>query len=95
MSARDLYDSLHPLEVHLLAALFSQSTALSDSTLAELTPLDPSQISMALGWLQAKACIQIESETITYLVGLTDVGREYLSSGSPAEWILQSCGEAT
>ena len=95
MSARDLYDSLHPLEVHLLAALFSQSTALSDSTLAELTPLDPSQISMALGWLQAKAFIQTDSETTTYLVGLTDVGRGYLSNGSPAEWILQSCGEAT
>jgi phenylalanyl-tRNA synthetase alpha chain len=95
MSVQDLYDSLHPLEVHLLAALFSQSTALSDAKLAELTPLEPSQISMALGWLQAKACIQTDSETITHLVGLTDVGRGYLTSGSPAEWILLTCGEAT
>ncbi len=95
MSAKDLYDSLHPLEVHLLAALFSQPAALSDAKLAELTPLDPSQISMALGWLQAKAFIQIDSETVSHLVGLTDVGRGYLSSGSPAEWILQSCAGAT
>jgi len=94
MSAKDQYDSLHPLEVHLLAALCSQSTALSDATLAELTPLDPSQISMGLGWLQAKALIQTDSETITHWVGLTDVGRGYLSSGSPPEWILQSCEAA-
>lgn len=95
MNAKDQYDSLHPLEVHLLAALFSQPEALSDSKLVELTPLDPSQISMALGWLQAKAFIQTESETVTHLVGLTDVGHTYLSKGSPAEWILQSCATAT
>ena len=94
MNTKALYDSLHPLEIHLLAALFSESTALSDAKLVELTPLDPSQISMALGWLQAKQFIQIESETSTFLVGLTGVGRGYLSNGSPAEWILQSCTEA-
>ena len=94
MNTKALYDSLHPLEIHLLAALFSESTALSDAKLVELTPLDPSQISMALGWLQAKQFIQIESETSTFLVGLTGVGRGYLSNGSPAEWILQSCTQA-
>jgi len=67
MNAKALYDSLHPLEIHLLAALFSESTSLSDEKLVELTPLDPSQISMALGWLQAKNFIQIESETSTFL----------------------------
>ena len=95
MSVTVHYDSLHPLEVHILAALFSQSTALPDSKFAELTPLEPSQISMALGWLQAKGFIETESETITHPVGLTEVGRKYLSTGSPAEWILRSCGEAT
>ena len=95
MNAKALYDSLHPLEIHLLAALFSESTALSDAKLVELTPLDPSQISMALGWLQAKKFVRIESETSTFLIGLTAVGLGYLSSGSPAEWLLQSCAEAT
>ena len=75
MNAKALYDSLHPLEVHLLAALFSESTALSDAKFVKLTPLDPSQISMALGWLQAKKFIQIESETSTFFVGLTLVGK--------------------
>ena len=95
MNTQVQYDSLHPLEIHLLTALFSQSTALSDTKFAELTSLDPSQISMALGWLHAKAFIYIESETMTHFVGLTDVGRGYVSSGEPTEWILQSCKAAT
>jgi len=95
MSATTLYDSLHPLEINILAAFRQQGKPLSDLRLNELTGLDPSQISMALGWLQAKGLVEIASETMTPWVSLTEVGHQYLATGSPAGWILQSCSAAT
>lgn len=87
-----VYDSLHPLEINLLAA-FGQSpdTPASDSSLQALSQLEPSQISMAIGWLQAKALVHLHSETTTSWVGLTEVGQGYLATGSPADWILTTC----
>ena len=92
MQTKAVFDSLHPLEVNLLAA-FSQSAdkPLSDSSLHESSQLEPSQVSMALGWLQAKKLVRIHSEVITAWVGLTEVGHRYLEIGSPPEWIVRTC----
>ncbi len=92
MNTASVYDSLHPLEINLLAALGqSADTPVSDDALQERAQLEPSQISMALGWLQAKALIRIHAETGTAWVGLTEVGHEYLVTGSPPEWIVRTC----
>ncbi|MDD9821002.1 MAG: phenylalanine--tRNA ligase subunit alpha, partial [Nitrospira sp.] len=88
----DVYDNLHPLEMNLLAA-FDQSADMpaSEATLQERSRLEPSQLSMALGWLQAKMLIRIHAETSTTRVGLTEVGHGYLTTGSPPEWIVKTC----
>ena len=92
MQTSAVYDSLHPLEINLLAA-FSQSAdkPLSDSSLHEISQLEPSQVSMALGWLQAKQLVRIHSEVRTVWVGLTEVGHRYLEIGSPPAWIVRTC----
>lgn len=92
MQPTDVYDSLHPLEINLLAA-FAQSDEqpVSDSSLQKISKLEPSQVSMALGWLQAKQLIRVHSEINTVWVGLTEVGQRYLSAGSPLEWIIKTC----
>ncbi len=92
MNTTDVYDSLHPLEMNLLAA-FGQSADMpaSEATLQERSRLEPSQLSMALGWLQAKTLIRIHAETSTTRVGLTEVGHGYLTTGSPPEWIVKTC----
>lgn len=94
MNTNTLYDSLHPLEIHVLSAFRQHDQALSDARLIELTQLDPSQISMALGWLQAKQLVAIATETVTPWVSITDIGHQYVSIGSPADWIVKTCSAA-
>ncbi|MES4786944.1 MAG: hypothetical protein C4294_15300, partial [Nitrospiraceae bacterium] len=55
-----LIESLHPLEIKVLTALGSHqaqfpSSPLAEARLAQATGLDPSQVSMAVGWLLAKS----------------------------------------
>ena len=92
MQTTAVYDSLHPLEITLLAA-FGQSAdkPVSDSSLHEISQLEPAQVSMALGWLQAKKLVRVHSEVSTAWVGLTEVGHRYLEIGSPPEWIVRTC----
>ena len=95
-----VYDSLHPLEINLLAA-FGQAlrqgsgqaldASVSDASLQTLSQLEPAQVSMAMGWLQAKALVRLHAETKTSWVSLTEVGRGYLATGAPADWILTTC----
>ncbi len=93
-STAAVYDSLHPLEINLLAAFGrSADRPVSDASLQEFSRLEPSQISMALGWLQAKALVHVHAETSTAWVGLTEVGQGYLATGSPPEWIVKTCGQ--
>ena len=96
MQTQAVFDSLHPLEINLLAA-FSQSAEkpLSDSSLHEISQLEPSQVSMALGWLQAKKLVRIHSEVRTVWVGLTEVGHRYLEIGSPPAWIVRTCRQGS
>ena len=90
MQTTSLYDSLHPLEVQVLAVLSQSDKALSDDELAHACKLDLSQISMAVGWLSAKALLNVEAEARTVTVVLTEVGETYAVDGSPLEWIVKS-----
>jgi phenylalanyl-tRNA synthetase alpha chain len=87
-------DSLHPLEVKVLVAFGKMGEALSDTQLGQATHLEPSQVSMAVGWLLTKNLLTLESEKITPTVSLTEIGTQYHQSASPPEWILQSIQEA-
>ena len=50
--------SLHPLEVAVLTDLHTQSPA-NEADLAIHTGLDPAQVSMSIGWLQAKSSVTL------------------------------------
>ena len=89
MAPSTLYDSLHPLEINILAIFTQSSTPLTDPQLAQEAQLEASQVSMAIGWLLAKELIRVKTETRTLFVTLTEVGRSYLDEVSPPEWILR------
>ena len=65
-----LVDSLHPLEVKVLAVLSGRSSqtapptlvVLRDDEIAQAAGLEPSQVSMAVEWLLTKSLLRIESE---------------------------------
>ncbi|RMH32707.1 MAG: phenylalanine--tRNA ligase subunit alpha [Nitrospirae bacterium] len=87
-------ETLHPLEIKVLLALAQKDAPQTDSDLVQSTGLEPSQISMALGWLQTKSLVRLESETVIPIVSLTEVGFRYLQESSPPEWILRQIEEA-
>jgi phenylalanyl-tRNA synthetase alpha chain len=89
-----LIDSLHPLEIKVLTSLGSRPSAASVDELSEASGLEPSQLSMAVEWLLAKALIQIESETVTQSVSLTKVGEAYAGSKAPIERVLDAARDA-
>ena len=90
--AQDL-SNLHPLEVAVLTDLHHQSPT-TEPDLAEHTGLDPAQVSMSIGWLQAKQYITVASETVTKEVSLTQTGTEFSTSGSLLERIFNGATEA-
>jgi len=94
MDLKTSLESLHPLEVSILRAFMNHEGPLSNAELIETTQLDPSQVSMAVGWLLSKQFLSMESEQITQVVSLTETGHQYFQSGSPSEWILGSISEA-
>ncbi|MCZ6801218.1 MAG: phenylalanine--tRNA ligase subunit alpha [Nitrospirae bacterium] len=89
MDPSTLYDSLHPLEINILAIFTQSSTPLTDPQLGQEAQLEASQVSMAIGWLLAKELIHVKTETRTLFVTLTEVGQSYLDEASPPEWILR------
>ncbi|MGB0909526.1 MAG: phenylalanine--tRNA ligase subunit alpha [Nitrospirales bacterium] len=93
MDTTALLDSLHPLETKVLTTLKDADRARSDAELAHAAELEPSQVSMAVGWLLTKKLLVLETEQITPIVSLSETGRVYSSSVSPSEWILQSIQE--
>jgi phenylalanyl-tRNA synthetase alpha chain len=99
--ADDLVASLHPLEINVLTALAGTpgrdaggETAQREEELARLTALEPSQISMALGWLLAKALVAVEHEKTLTQVSLTDIGQQYFEKYAPIERILSALKDA-
>ena len=94
MDLKTSLESLHPLEVKILRVFMNTEGSRSDAELVETTQLDPSQVSMAVGWLLSKQILALELEELTQVVSLTETGNQYFQSGSPAEWILRSISEA-
>ena len=95
METSALIDSLHPLEIKVLLALGSRpvGTVLETEQLAVAAELEPSQLSMAIEWLLAKALLRVHAETVTPIVSLTKVGEQYFSSASPIERVLSAARE--
>ena len=94
-----LIDSLHPLEIKVLTALAQHGARSSDAApredeLAQSAGLDPSQVSMAIGWLLAKSLIRIEQETVRTTVSLTEIGEQYFEKYAPIERVLSSLKQA-
>src|SRR5574337_1589598 len=50
---------------------------------------------MAVEWLLAKSLIAIQTETVTPIVSLTNIGEEYYLTASPLERVLAAAREAT
>lgn len=99
MTGTILIESLHPLEIKVLAALSqpqppSPSGALREDEIARQTGLEPSQVSMAIGWLLTKSLIAVQQETVTPIVSLTDPGQQYFEKYAPVERILSALREA-
>ncbi len=94
-----LIDSLHPLEIKVLSTLGdhqadSASAAMGEEDLGQATSLEPSQISMALGWLLSKGLVRVHEESATALVSLTEIGEIYFEKYAPIERIFSSLKEA-
>ena len=81
--------NLHPLEVLVLKDLHKNSP-ITEVALVEHTGLEPAQVSMSIGWLQAKKYIQTSSESILKTVSLTPTGIEFSKSGSLLEKVFNS-----
>lgn len=97
-----LIASLHPLETRVLTVLGQHQAktppgsapALREEQLAQEAGLEPSQLSMAVGWLLAKSLLRTESETITPVASLTGIGERYFEKYSPVERIFTAVREA-
>ncbi len=94
-----LIDSLHPLEIKVLSTLGAHQAdsvpvAMGEEDLAKATSLEPSQISMALGWLLSKGLVRVHEESLTAEVSLTEIGMAYSKEHAPIERILSSLKKA-
>ena len=97
MDISALIDSLHPLEIKVLAAFGSSPAGvpLATGQLATATALELSQLSMAIEWLLAKQLLSINSETLTPVVSLTNIGETYFAQSSPIERVLSTAREVS
>ncbi|MDE3017748.1 MAG: phenylalanine--tRNA ligase subunit alpha [Nitrospirota bacterium] len=90
--------SLHPLEIKVLIALRQhqalQSRPLRQEDIGHAAGLEPSQLSMAVEWLLAKALIRVESEVVTPIASLSKVGERYFEKYAPIERILSVVRDA-
>jgi len=91
-----IIDSLHPLEIKVLLTMGARqpAAAFKSEDLAVAAELEPSQLSMAVEWLLAKALIEIQSEIVTPVVSLTKIGEEYHQTAAPIERIMAAARDA-
>ena len=85
-------ESLHPLENKLLLS-FQGDRSLSAQELLAAAGLDESRLDMASGWLQSKGLLDVQEESVTSSVSLTETGREYLEKGTPEMRIINALRE--
>jgi phenylalanyl-tRNA synthetase alpha chain len=87
-----LLETLHPLENKVLLC-FDGKNSLSASDLITASGLDESRLDMASGWLQTKGLLNVQDESITSSVSLTETGKEYLEKGTPEMRIINALKE--
>lgn len=82
-----MLEGMHPFEIKVLQA-FVGSPSLWEKEISEITGLQESQVSMAIGWLLAKGIIaQIDKEVVE-IVALTEAGIRYADEKLPELRIL-------
>src|SRR3989338_6907741 len=87
-----LAESLHPLEKKVLS-LFQGGGRLSEAEMLEKDlSLQPSQLSMALGWLQTKEVLRVAAETRQSFVSLTETGLVYARQKNPPLRMAEEIG---
>ena len=87
-----LAESLHPLEKKVLS-LFQGGGRLSEAEMLEKDlSLQPSQLSMALGWLQTKEVLRVTAETRQSFVSLTETGLVYARQKNPPLRMAEEIG---
>lgn len=79
----NLAESLHPLEKRVLAHFRDGVPKDEQAILIGDPALQPSQLSMALGWLQTKEILAISNETKEEWVSLTPLGQSYARNKNP------------
>ncbi len=95
MDISSLIDSLHPLEIKVLATFGTKADGVfGTEQLAQSTGLEPSQLSMAIEWLLAKGLLTVESERVTPVVSLTRIGELYFEKYSPIERVLSAARDS-
>jgi phenylalanyl-tRNA synthetase alpha chain len=91
-----LVESLHPHEVKVLKAfdLSKDDDFANDEELAKRARLETAQVGAALGRLQLKGLVAVQSEVAKQIVSLTDVGKRYAREGTPMTRIVAALLEA-
>ncbi len=84
----ELLDSLHPLERTVLSALPEEGSLWENDLLTRHPDLQPSQLSMALGWLESKGVVALSETSTREVVTLTETGSRYAANRTPELQIL-------
>ncbi len=79
---KKILEGMHPFEIKVLQA-FINNRRLSEDRIGELTGLMESQVSMAIGWLQAKGIVEQVKEEVAELLALTEIGIRYVDEKLP------------
>jgi len=79
---QSLAEALHPLEKTVLR-LFLEQPSWTEAALRSQSGLQAAQLSMALGWLQAKAILEVTQEARTDFVSLSEIGQRYAKDKNP------------
>jgi len=77
-------EGLHPLEAIVVKAFIGQDRLSEAGILARSPELQPSQLTMALGWLLAKDVLRVAEERQEDFVSLTELGEAYAREKLPA-----------
>jgi phenylalanyl-tRNA synthetase alpha chain len=79
--------NLHPLEIRVLRHVSPGEPVTAQRLIAELN-YNIGQCNQTFSWLTAKGCLQETDRTFRTLYELTDLGRQQLENGTPAQQIF-------
>ncbi len=81
--------SLHPLEIKVLLH-FSGASDITVQEMVERIGLKEGQGNQVVSWLAAKGIIEESARTARTLYELTELGRDFVTNGSPEERVLRT-----